>query len=69
MNPNNIKLDSTDFIKGVLYILEAHSLQSLTSEATHTATQFFKRSCKISVQDALPPCLKVPKLGFKSEFS
>ena len=48
MDPNNIELDSIDFIKGVLYILEAHSLQSLTSEATHSATQFFKRSYKIS---------------------
>ena len=27
MNPNNIKLDSIDCIKGVLYILEAHSFR------------------------------------------
>ena len=51
-------------------------LKSLTSEATHSATQFFKRSYKIShppllkaSQDALPPRCEVPKLDFQSEFS
>ena len=51
-------------------------IKSLTSEATHSATQFFKQSYKISHPpglyaswDALPARRKVRKLDFQSEFS
>ena len=54
-------------------------VKSLTSEATHSATQFFKRSKKLAILPdymrpgmlclALPACCKVPKLDFQSEFS